>query len=142
MDERAMLLLLTDAVETGFGTEDFSLFLYSLVRMHAPETVVELGTGTELLKFKYGEHSVSLISSLYTLFGVNNCLELDLVLLHDLPIIKRWQFSHLASDIVNALAESPHPGLYMLLTRFWVHSGTDHLVYCLPAEAGGGIRFG
>lgn len=40
-----MLLLLTDAVESGFGTEDFSLFLYSLVRMHAPETVVELGTG-------------------------------------------------------------------------------------------------
>ena len=44
-DERATLLRLTDAVEAGFGTEDFSLFLYSLVRMHAPETVVELGTG-------------------------------------------------------------------------------------------------
>ena len=44
-DERAKLLRLTDAVEGGFGTEDFSLFLYSLVRMHVPETVVELGTG-------------------------------------------------------------------------------------------------
>lgn len=45
MDERATLLLLTDAVDAGYGTEDFSLFLYSLARMHAPETVVELGTG-------------------------------------------------------------------------------------------------
>lgn len=73
----------------------------------------------ELLKFKYGEHSVSSIGSLCALFGVNNCLELDLVLLHDLPIIKRWQFSHLASDIVNALWESPHPSLYVLLARYW-----------------------
>jgi hypothetical protein len=46
-----MLLLLTDAVESGFGTEDFSLFLYSLVRMHAPETVVELGTGLGVSAF-------------------------------------------------------------------------------------------
>lgn len=51
MDERARLLLLTDAVESGFGTEDFSLFLYSLVRMHAPETVVELGTGFGMAAF-------------------------------------------------------------------------------------------
>jgi hypothetical protein len=28
-----------------FGTEDFCLFLYSLVRMFAPRTIVELGTG-------------------------------------------------------------------------------------------------
>jgi hypothetical protein len=74
---------------------------------------------TELLRFKYGEESVPAINSLYTLFGVNNCLELDLVLLNDLPIIKRWQFSHSASDIVNALTESPTPRLYVLLTRFW-----------------------
>jgi hypothetical protein len=44
LDERAMLLLLTDAVKIGHGTEHLSLFLYSLVRMHAPETIVELGT--------------------------------------------------------------------------------------------------
>jgi hypothetical protein len=44
LDERARLLLLTDAVEIGHGTEDFSLFLYSLVRMHTPETIIELGT--------------------------------------------------------------------------------------------------
>jgi hypothetical protein len=50
-DERAQLLLLTDAVGTAFGTEDFSLFLYSLVRMHAPETVVELGTGLGISAF-------------------------------------------------------------------------------------------
>jgi hypothetical protein len=46
-----MLLLLTDAVEAGYGTEDFSLFLYSLALMHAPETVVELGTGLGVSAF-------------------------------------------------------------------------------------------
>lgn len=51
LDERARLLLLTDAVGTAFGTEDFSLFLYSMVRMHAPETVVDLGTGLGLSAF-------------------------------------------------------------------------------------------
>lgn len=46
-----MLLHLTDAVDVGYGTEDFSLFLYSLVRMHAPETVVELGTALGVSAF-------------------------------------------------------------------------------------------
>lgn len=98
----------------------------------------------ELLKFKYGEHRVSLITSLYTLFGVNNCLELDLALLHDLPIIKRWQFSHLASDVVNALTESPRPGLYMLLSRFWDSkraSGERGHRSALVIEAAGTCRF-
>jgi len=45
MDERARLLLLSDVAGALFGTEEFSLFLYSLVRMHAPATIVELGTG-------------------------------------------------------------------------------------------------
>jgi hypothetical protein len=45
MDERARLLLLSDVAGTRFGTEDFCLFLYSLIRMHAPKTIVELGTG-------------------------------------------------------------------------------------------------
>jgi hypothetical protein len=45
MDPRAALLLLSDAAGMVFGTEDFCLFLYSLVRMHAPKTIVELGTG-------------------------------------------------------------------------------------------------
>lgn len=45
MDERARLLLLSDVAGALFGTEEFSLFLYSLVRMHAPLTIVELGTG-------------------------------------------------------------------------------------------------
>jgi ribosomal protein L21 len=73
----------------------------------------------KLLEFKYGEHRVSLIESLYRLFGVSNCLELDLALLHGLPVIKKWDFSHLASDIVKALTESPRPGLYVFLIRFW-----------------------
>jgi hypothetical protein len=51
LDERALLLLLTDAVGAGFGTEDFCLFLYSLVRMQAPKTIVELGTGFGLTTF-------------------------------------------------------------------------------------------
>lgn len=99
---------------------------------------------TELLRFKYGEDSVSAITSLCTLFGVNNCLELDLVLLHDLPIIKRWQFSHLASDILNALTESPTPRLYVLLTRFWDSkrpSGERGHRSALAVEASGSCRF-
>lgn len=73
----------------------------------------------ELLKLKYGEQSVSSVNSLCALFGVDNCLELDLALLHDLPVLKRWQFSHLASDILSALEKSGHPGLYVLLARYW-----------------------
>lgn len=45
MDERARIMLLSDVAGTVFGTEEFSLFLYSLVRMHIPKTIVELGTG-------------------------------------------------------------------------------------------------
>jgi hypothetical protein len=45
MDQRAKLLSFSDVAGTVFGTEDFCLFLYSLVRMHAPRTIVELGTG-------------------------------------------------------------------------------------------------
>lgn len=79
-------------------------------RLRTPES--------ELLKFKYGEHTVSSIKALFKLFGVDNALELDLVLLHNLPILKRWQFSHLALDIVNAFTGWARPGLYLLLTRF------------------------
>jgi hypothetical protein len=45
MDERAWLTSFTDIVGSVFGTEDFSFFLYSLLRMQKPERVVELGTG-------------------------------------------------------------------------------------------------
>jgi cell division protein FtsB len=44
-DARADLLIFSDVTGGVFGTEDFCLFLYSLVRMHAPKTIVELGTG-------------------------------------------------------------------------------------------------
>lgn len=99
---------------------------------------------TELLRFKYGEESVSAIESLYALFGVNNCLELDLVLLHDLPLIKRWQFSHSASDVVGALTESPTPKLYVLLTRFWDSkrpSGERGHRSALVIDSAGACRF-
>jgi predicted O-methyltransferase YrrM len=37
----------TDKLEkiVGYGTEDFSIFLYSLIKMRKPATIVELGTG-------------------------------------------------------------------------------------------------
>jgi hypothetical protein len=44
-DERAELLSLTDVLGEAYGTEEFCLFLYTIVRMHAPKTIVELGTG-------------------------------------------------------------------------------------------------
>ena len=44
-DRRADLLQLTDVIGEVFGTEDLCLLLFSLVRMHAPEVIVELGTG-------------------------------------------------------------------------------------------------
>ena len=46
-----MLLVLSDMAGTVFGTEDFSIFLYSLIRMHAPTTIVELGTGLGVSAF-------------------------------------------------------------------------------------------
>jgi hypothetical protein len=44
-DRRADLLQLTDVIGEVFGTEDLGLLLFSLVRMHAPTVMVELGTG-------------------------------------------------------------------------------------------------
>ena len=44
-DRRGDLLTLTDIIGDGVGTSDFCLFLHSLVRMHAPASIVELGTG-------------------------------------------------------------------------------------------------
>jgi predicted O-methyltransferase YrrM len=35
----------TDRVGSIYGTEDFSVYLYSIIKMMKPETVVELGTG-------------------------------------------------------------------------------------------------
>jgi hypothetical protein len=43
--DRSSLLQLNAIAGEDYGTEDFSLFLFSLVKMHIPETVVELGTG-------------------------------------------------------------------------------------------------
>lgn len=35
----------TDSIGSIYGTEDFSIYLYSLIKMRKPHTVVELGTG-------------------------------------------------------------------------------------------------
>lgn len=53
-EERSRLLRLTDFCGTVFGTEDFCLFLYSLVRMNGPRTMVELGTGLGISAFWMG----------------------------------------------------------------------------------------
>jgi hypothetical protein len=45
LDARGELLRLTDVIGEVFGTEEFCLFLYAMVRMHAPKVIVELGTG-------------------------------------------------------------------------------------------------
>jgi Methyltransferase domain len=50
-DPRALLIKLNEAAGLEFGTEDFSLFLYSLVRMQAPQVIVELGTGLGISAF-------------------------------------------------------------------------------------------
>jgi predicted O-methyltransferase YrrM len=41
----ASLLELTDILGRPYGTEEFCLFLHSLIRMNRPRTIVELGTG-------------------------------------------------------------------------------------------------
>lgn len=45
MTQFAELKEFSDRVGTVFGTEDFALMLYSLVRMQRPEVMVELGAG-------------------------------------------------------------------------------------------------
>jgi hypothetical protein len=45
VDVRSSLLSLTDVLGRPYGTEDFCLFLYSLVRMNRPASIVELGSG-------------------------------------------------------------------------------------------------
>lgn len=45
MNKFAELKQYTDSIGSIYGTEDFSIYLYSLVKMHKPQTVVELGTG-------------------------------------------------------------------------------------------------
>jgi hypothetical protein len=43
--ERANLLLFSELAGAYFGTEEIAIFLYSLIRMQRPKTVLELGTG-------------------------------------------------------------------------------------------------
>jgi methyltransferase family protein len=50
-EERSRLLRLTDFAGIAFGTEDFCLFLYSLIRMNAQRNIVELGSGLGISAF-------------------------------------------------------------------------------------------
>jgi hypothetical protein len=50
-EERSRLLRLTDFAGVLFGTEDFCLFLYSLIRMNGQQNIVELGTGLGISAF-------------------------------------------------------------------------------------------
>jgi predicted O-methyltransferase YrrM len=45
MNKFSELKKYTDSIGSVYGTEDFSIYLYSLVKMLKPQTVVELGTG-------------------------------------------------------------------------------------------------
>jgi hypothetical protein len=45
VDGRSSLLSLTDVLGRPYGTEDFCLFMYALVRMNRPASIVELGSG-------------------------------------------------------------------------------------------------
>src|SRR3546814_3171677 len=49
----------TKDVGAGYGTEDFSFFLYALVKMHKPGRVLELGTGTGASSFWIDRKSTS-----------------------------------------------------------------------------------
>jgi hypothetical protein len=50
-DRCALLMKLNEAAGLQFGTEQFSFFLYSVVRMQVPEVIVELGTGLGISAF-------------------------------------------------------------------------------------------
>ena len=45
MDKFSELKKYTDSIGSIYGTEDFAIYLYSIVKMMKPQTVVELGTG-------------------------------------------------------------------------------------------------
>jgi hypothetical protein len=99
---------------------------------------------TELLRFKYGAGKLSEVESLQRLFGVGSALELDLVLQHELPILQKWEFAHFGLDVVNALAQSGHVGLHLLLIRFRRAkrlSGEIGHRTALVIEAGGSCRY-
>jgi len=45
LDKLVAIKRYTDLIGSVYGTEDFSIYLYSIVKMLKPKTVVELGTG-------------------------------------------------------------------------------------------------
>lgn len=45
LDKLVSIKRYTDLIGSVYGTEDFSIYLYSIVKMLKPKTVVELGTG-------------------------------------------------------------------------------------------------
>lgn len=45
MNKFSELKKYTDSIGSIYGTEDFAIYLYSIVKMMKPQTVVELGTG-------------------------------------------------------------------------------------------------
>lgn len=50
-DQKTALFEFSSAIGPVYGTEDFALFLYALVKMHRPERVLELGTGVGTCAF-------------------------------------------------------------------------------------------
>lgn len=50
-EQRLRLLQLNDVVGQVYGTENFGMFLYSIVKMQKPQVIVELGTGLAISAF-------------------------------------------------------------------------------------------
>jgi len=76
----------------------------------------ELSTSEEaLLKFKYGDATISRIYSLQKMFDVSCELELDLILHHGSPIMKKYEFLDRDTELLHAVCNSTHPGLYLFL---------------------------
>jgi hypothetical protein len=52
IDEHIKLLQFTKILGPAYGTEDSAIFLYSLVKMHRPRVILELGTGLGVCAFQ------------------------------------------------------------------------------------------
>ena len=51
-NQQLKLLQYTQVFGPSYGTEDSSIFLYSLVKMHRPKTILEIGTGLGVCAFQ------------------------------------------------------------------------------------------
>lgn len=88
-----------------------------LAKLPSSEDLCDSAT-IELFRFKYGEERLDVIYSLQQLFGIDDALELDLVLQHDSPIYRRFAFDRLDQGVIDALTDREVPGLRLVLSRY------------------------